>query len=162
MKVLNVIYNIIATVIVLVFAFTVGLKITDTKVFAVATPSMEDELSEGDMVFVRETDTFLEGDIITAKLSNGSLFTHRIYNVDEENRLVYTMGDSNPQPDPLPTSFDDVVGKVIFSVPMLGNLSLKFNATNIILVLAGVLVALTVIRFIVFRIKAKEEEAVYF
>lgn len=160
MKIINVIYNIIATVIVLVFVFTVGLKITDTKVFAVATPSMEDELYEGDMVFVRETDTFLEGDIITARLSNGGQFTHRVYSVDEENRLVYTMGDNNPQPDPQPTSFDDVVGKVVFSVPQLGNLSLKFNATNIILLLAGILVALTVIRFVVFRIKSKEEEAV--
>lgn len=160
MKVLNVVYNIVATVIVLVFVFTVGLKVTDTKAFAVATPSMEDELFEGDMVFVREVGEYLEGDIITAKLSNGSLFTHRVYNVDEGNRLVYTIGDNNPQPDPQPTSFDDIVGKVVFSVPMLGNLSLKFNATNIMLVLAGVLVALTIVRFIVFRIKTKEEEAV--
>lgn len=160
MKIINVIYNIIAAVIVLVFVFTLGLKATDTKVFAVATPSMEDELSEGDMVFVRQTDEILEGDIITAKLSGGGQFTHRVYRVDEEKRLVYTMGDSNPQPDPQPTTFDDIIGKVIFSVPGLGNLSLKFNATNIILVLAGVLVALTVIRFIIFRIKTKEEEAV--
>ena len=80
--------------------------------------------------------------------------------MDNENGLVYTMGDNNPQPDPQPTSFDNIVGKVIFSVPSLGNLSLNFNATNIILVLAGVLIALTVIRFIVFRIKTKEEEAI--
>lgn len=160
MKIINVVYNVIATVIVLVFVFTVGLKLTDTKAYAVATPSMEDELFEGDMVFVRETDKYLEGDIITAKLSNGSLFTHRVYRVDEENRLIYTMGDNNPKPDPQPTSFDDVVGKVVFSVPQLGNLSLKFNATNVILVLAGALVLLMAARFIVFRIKSKEEEAI--
>ncbi len=161
MKIINVIYNVVATVIVLCFVFTVGLKITDTKAYAVATPSMEDELFEGDMVFVRAAEEYVPGDIVTAKLPSGSTFTHRISSVDSENGLVYTQGDNNPQPDPQPTAFEDIIGKVVFSVPTLGNLSLKFNATNIILVLAGVLVLLTVIRFVLSYIKKpKEEEAI--
>ncbi len=160
MKVLNVIYNIIAIAIVLVFVFTVGLKITDTKTFAVATPSMEDELHEGDMVFVREAGEYVEGDIITAQLSSGGTFTHRITMVDNENKLVYTRGDNNPQPDPLPTSLDDIVGKVVLSVPLLGLLSLNFSPTAVILVLAGVLLVLMLIRFVVYKSKQKENKAV--
>lgn len=160
MKVLNVIYNIIAIAIVLVFCFTVGLKITDTKTFAVATPSMEDELSEGDMVFVREAGEYAQGDIITAKLPSGGTFTHRIITVDNENELVYTMGDNNPQPDPQPTKLDSIVGKVVFSVPLLGLLSLKFSPTAVVMVLAGVLLVLMLIRFIVYKLKQKENKAV--
>ena len=157
MKIFNVFYNIVSIVIVAVFVFTLGLKITDTKVYAVATPSMQDELYEGDMVFVREAGEYLSGDIITAKLPSGGTFTHRILSVDNENKLVYTMGDNNPQPDPLPTAFDDIVGKVVFSVPMLGNLALNFESVTVMVVLAVILVALMAIRFIVFRFKNKKE-----
>lgn len=160
MKILNILYNTVAIIIVLIFVFTVGLKITDTKTFAVATPSMEDELFEGDMVFVREAEDYVEGDIITAQLPSGGTFTHRITTVDNENRLVYTCGDNNPQPDPLPTEFDDIIGKVIFSVPLLGLLSLNFSPTAIISVLAGVLLALMLIRFIVYKFKQKGNKAV--
>lgn len=160
MKIFNVLYNIVAIIIVLVFVFTVGLKITDTKTFAVATPSMEDELHEGDMVFVRDAEEYLEGDIITAKLSSGGTFTHRIDYIDYENNLVYTKGDSNPQPDPLPTEFEDIIGKVIFSVPALGLISLNFDSTAVVLVLAAVLVAIMLVRFVVYKFKQKGEKTV--
>lgn len=160
MKIFNVLYNTVAIIIVLVFVFTLGLKITDTKTFAVATPSMEDELHEGDMVFVREAGEYAEGDIITAKLSSGGTFTHRIDYIDYEKKLIYTKGDSNPQPDPLPTEFDDIIGKVIFSVPALGLLSLNFNSTAVVMVLAAVLLAIMLIRFTVYKFKQKGEKSV--
>lgn len=160
MKILNILYNTVAIIIVLVFAFTVGLKVTDTKTFAVATPSMEDELYEGDMVFVREAGEYAEGDIITAKLTSGSTFTHRIDYIDYENELVYTKGDSNPQPDPLPTAFEDIVGKVVFSVPVLGLLSLKFDSTAAVIILAALLLAIMLVRFFVYKFKQRGEKSV--
>lgn len=159
MKIFNVLYNIVAIIIVLVFAFTVGLKITDTKTFAVASPSMEDELHEGDMVFVRKAGEYAEGDIITARLPSGGMFTHRIDYIDYENNLVYTTGDNNPQPDPLPTALDDIIGKVVFSVPALGFISLNFNSTAVITVLAAVLIAIMLVRFVVYKFKQKGERS---
>lgn len=160
MKILNVLYNTVAIIIVLVFAFTLGLKVTETKTYAVATPSMEDELHEGDMVFVREAVEYAIGDIITAKLSSGGTFTHRIDDIDYDNKLVYTKGDSNPQPDPLPTEFDDIIGKVVFSVPALGLLSLNFNSTAAVTVLAAVLILIMLVRFAVYKFKQKGEKSV--
>ena len=157
MKIFNVFYNIVSIVIVAVFVLTLGLKVTDTKIYAVATQSMQDELFEGDMVFVRAAEEYLSGDVITAKLPSGGTFTHRILSVDSEKQLVYTMGDNNPQPDPLPTAFDDIVGKVVFSVPALGNLALNFEPVTVMAVLAVVLVILMAIRFIIFRLKNKKE-----
>ena len=157
MKFLNVVYNVVAILIVLFCVFTAGVRISDTEIYAVATSSMENELSEGDMVFVRKAEEYLTGDIITAKLPSGGTFTHRIAMVDEENRLVYTQGDNNPQLDPLPTSFDDIVGKVLFSIPALGMLAMNFEPVTVMAVLAVVLVALMAIRYIVFRIKNKKE-----
>lgn len=161
MKILNVFYNIVSIIVSAVFIFTLAVKFTGTQVYAVATASMEDELYEGDMVFVRTADEYLEGDIITAKLSSGGTFTHRVIIVDSENRLVYTQGDNNPKPDPKPTEFDDILGKVVFSVPLLGDLSLNFDSLSVTIVLALVLVVLVAVRYLLFRFKkTKEDEAI--
>ncbi len=155
MKVFNVIYNIVAIAITLAFLFTLGIIATDTDVYSVGTPSMEDEIPEGSIVFVRGADSYVEGDIINAKLPSGGTFTHRIIGVDSERQLVYTKGDANPSADPLPTSVADINGKVLFGVPYLGMLSLNFNSTAVIFVLAAVLFVLIVIRFIITK-KPKE------
>ena len=156
MKIFNVIYNIIAISITLIFLFTVGVMVTDTSVYAVATPSMAEEIPEGSLVFVRSEAEYFADDIITAKLSNGNTFTHRIIAVDNQTGLVYTKGDSNPSPDPLPTPVADIIGKVVLSVPYLGLLALNFNSRTIIFVLAAVLVLLMLVRFILFKKSSKE------
>ena len=158
MKIFNVVYNIVAITITLAFVFTAGVMATGTKVFAVATPSMETEIPEGSLVFVRKADEYKEGDVITAKLlgDNDNTFTHRIITVDTENGLVYTKGDNNLSSDRLPTDMSDIIGKVVFSVPYLGLLALNFNSTTVILVLAAVLVVLMLIRFIIYKKSEKE------
>ena len=161
MKVFNVIYNIFAVIVVLCFVFTAAVKFSGTEIYAVATTSMEDELHEGDMVFVRAAQEYLAGDVITARLPSGGTFTHRINLVDTENGLVYTQGDNNPQQDPLPTAFEDIIGKVVFSVPLLGNLALKFTPINVMIVLAVAMAVLILVRFLLFYFKKpKEDEAI--
>lgn len=148
MKIFNVVYNTVAIAVTLVFLFTVGVMATGTDIYAVGTPSMETEIPEGSIVFVRESDSYGQGDIINADLPSSGTFTHRIIEVDEERNLVYTKGDANPSADPLPTPTEKINGKVLFSVPYLGMLSLNFNSTAVIVVLAAVLLVLIILRFI--------------
>lgn len=155
MKIFNVFYNIVAITVTLVFVFTVGVMATGTDIYAVATPSMADEIPEGSLVFVRPAESYGEGDIINAPLPSGGTFTHRIIELDSERQFVYTKGDSNPSADPLPTSVSNINGKVFFSIPYLGMLSLDFNSTVIIFVLAAVLLVLIAVRFIITK-KQKE------
>ena len=159
MKIFNIIYNVVAITITLVFLFTVGVMATGTHVFAVATPSMETQIPEGSLVFVRQAQEYSERDVITARLSNGNTFTHRIISVDRENQLVYTKGDANPSPDRLPTSFSDIIGKVIFTLPYLGLLSLNLNSNTVVFVLAAVLIVLMIIRFALHKKSSKEVNA---
>ncbi len=156
MKIFNVIYNIVAITITLVFLLTVGVMVTDTKVFAVATPSMETEIPEGSLVFVRESQEYNERDVITARLSNGNTFTHRIVAVDGEKQLVYTKGDANESPDRLPTPFADIIGKGVFTLPFAGLLALNVNSNTVVLILAAVLVLLMIIRFALYKKSSKE------
>ena len=156
MKIFNVIYNIVAITITLVFLLTVGVMVTDTKVFAVATPSMETEIPEGSLVFVREAQEYNERDVITARLSNGNTFTHRIVSVDSENGFVYTKGDANATQDRLPTAFSDIIGKVVFTLPFAGLLALNVNSNTVVLILAAVLIVLMIIRFVLHKKSSKE------
>lgn len=155
MKIFNVIYNIVAITITIVFLFTLGVMVSGTKIYAVATPSMETEIPKGSLVFVHKADSYAEGDVINANLPNGNTFTHRIIGIDSERKVVYTKGDSNPSADPLPTSIKDINGKVALSVPYIGMLSLNLNSTTLIFILAAVLFVLIVIRFIITK-KPKE------
>lgn len=149
MKIFNVIYNIIAITVILAFLFTVGVMATGMSVYAVATPSMAEEIPEGSLVFVRKAKSYSEGDVINAVFPSGGTFTHRIIELDSERQLVYTKGDSNQSVDPLPTPVKNINGKVVFSVPYLGLLSLNFNSTTVIFVLAAVLLVLVVVRLII-------------
>ena len=161
MKIFNIIYNIVAIIIILAFLFTMGVMVSGTKIYAVATPSMESEIPEGSLVFVHKADEYKEGDVITAKLlgDKGNTFTHRIISVDTENGLVYTKGDNNLAPDRLPTPESDILGKVVFSIPCLGLLALNFNNNTLIIILASALVALMLVRFVLYKISEKKEVA---
>lgn len=155
MKIFNVVYNIVAITITLVFLLTLGVMVTGTDIYAVATPSMEDEIPEGSLIFVHKAEEYAEGDVINATLSNGNTFTHRIIGFDSDRQLVYTKGDSNPTADPLPTPIGAINGKVVMSIPYLGMLSLNFSSTAVVFVLAAVLLVLIVVRLIITR-KSKE------
>lgn len=154
-KIFNIIYNFFAIVIVLFFLFTSAVAVSGTKVYAVATGSMEPEISKGSVVFVRPQPAYQEGDVITAFLTGEQTFTHRI--VETNGEQVYTKGDANLTIDPIPTPKSRIVGKVLFHLPLLGFLSLHFNVSGILIVFSAVLVLLTVLRFILVK-KQKHTE----
>lgn len=159
MKFSNIAFNAVAIIITAFFVFTAALAVSGSSVYAVATESMLPELKYGDAVIVRPCDGYAVGDIVTAYLESGGTFTHRIVRLDADGFI--TKGDNNPVEDPKPLPGDRVIGKVIFSLPYIGRLSLGssgFNGRAAALVLAGLLIAWELIRFIVFKIKEAHKE----
>ena len=85
---------------------------------------MAPAISVGSMIYTAQTEpsTLEAGNIIVYKggESDGSPVTSRVV----ENRLadgeVITKGDANPQNDPSPVKYTDILGKKVLSVPMLG------------------------------------------
>ena len=45
---------------------------------------------------------------------------HRVIQIDSVNHLFYTKGDNNPQKDENPVPFENLIGKVKFSIPYIG------------------------------------------
>lgn len=89
---------------------------------AVLTGSMEPELPVGSLLIIRpaEYEEIKVGDDITfVRDKNLTLVTHRVIQKDDETKRITTQGIANNAPDK-PTSYENVVGKVVFHIPVVG------------------------------------------
>lgn len=97
---------------------------------SVATGSMDPEIKIGDVVIVSKNDKDISvGDIIQFK-RNGKTVIHRIISEQKqtENTVYITKGDANNTADDGYVTEDDIVGKVIYSVPKIGYLTLWLHS----------------------------------
>ena len=152
-KVRNVLFNFLAIITVIAVGVVGFNLITGTKCYAVTSDSMADRLVRGDAVFSKPVsfDELKAGDIITVKVGNAGYFTHRIVDIDKKARKVTTRGDANAVDDPMPAEENRIVGRMLFSVPFLGYLSIAFagmsgyKALIILVIIAAVLISATAI-----------------
>lgn len=103
--------------------------------YAVLTDSMSPTLNRGDVVFVKQTDfnSLNEGDIVTVQFADGSgFFTHKIVSIDYVAGAIRTKGDANESEDPQPSMSEQIVGKMWYSIPLLGYLSIALNEMDLV------------------------------
>ena len=93
---------------------------------AILTYSMEPIFTRGDAVIVEKLDDeeknkLKKGDIIQYQLDK-TVVVHRIIKVKkEDNKKVYILkGDNNNAKDPKPVYMEQIMGKVLFSIPKVG------------------------------------------
>ncbi len=111
---------------VLCAVFLMGSRLLGYQVFNVISGSMEPNYSVGDLIYVKKVDvnTIHEGDVITFILNQDLVVaTHRVVEVDAENKHFYTKGDANDTIDAAPVHFNNVIGVPHFAIPMLGYVS---------------------------------------
>lgn len=129
--------------ITMVAILLVGVRIAGLEMLSVETGSMSPVYPENTLVFVKKVDpaTIKVKDVITYVLnSDGVLVTHRVEEIDTQNRQFYTKGDANNSRDPKPVLWDNTVGKVVLGIPKLGGpirlLNNKESRPKVIAVLA--------------------------
>lgn len=96
--------------------------------YTIISPSMEPNINVYDVVVTVKTDptNIKEGDVITfistSTLGEGLTITHRVKSVIKTDGDIKfrTQGDNNPIPDSALASSSNVLGKVVFKIPMLG------------------------------------------
>lgn len=112
---------IIASILVVFSSFGIG----GLQIFTVKTDSMKPAFRVGSMVVVRKQQDYKVGDIITFRVPDSKdTTTHRIFEVNSnESEKVYKVkGDANPSPDSEPVLHSNTVGRVLFSIPLIGYL----------------------------------------
>lgn len=125
-KIWSVVSTVLVVLIVLCAVFLMGSRLLGFRVFTVISGSMEPEYSVGDLIYVKSVDveTIKVDDPITFVLNeNLVVATHRVIDIDKENKCFYTKGDANDIPDAAPVHFNNVIGVPKFSIPLLGYVS---------------------------------------
>lgn len=99
------------------------------KFYTVQSGSMEPFIHTGSIVISKPYDSYQKGDIITFKAEKDITVknpkyttTHRIFEIETKDgkEQYITKGDANNSPDMVPTGKDLVLGKTVFSIPLLG------------------------------------------
>ena len=92
------------------------------KIMVVLSGSMEPKIGLGSVVLVKPFPSYQVDDIVTYSNPNDAAksTTHRIVKI--ENNSYITQGDKNKSPDSSPVSPDDIIGKVLLTLPLLGHL----------------------------------------
>ncbi len=116
------------------------------EVYTVVSGSMEPEIPVGSLICIEgaEPTEIAEGEVIAfySSVDAGAVITHRVV----ENRVIsgefITKGDANEKEDMLPVPYENVIGRAVFTVPVLGALLEKAasptgKAAAACLVLAG-------------------------
>ena len=87
--------------------------------------SMEPTIMTGDIVIVHDSGRYFDKDVITfLEKESRRVVTHRISKTTQENgtTMFETKGDANRSLDQDLVPLEDVIGRVIFTVPKLGYL----------------------------------------
>lgn len=116
------------------------------RVNAVISGSMEPNIRTGSVVYISEApfEEIREGDVITFRLKESNVqVTHRVVGRNDKKRFFMTKGDANEQPDGPVTPYENVQGKVRFSIPYLGRLAVFLMEDRGKLALGGLLILLT-------------------
>ena len=115
---------------VLLAFFITGIRIFGLQVYGVLTGSMEPTYPTGSLIYVKRVDQseLRVNDVITFSISPNVIATHRIVELvpDENNPSIIryrTKGDANNNVDASLVSANNIIGKVQFAVPKLGNLA---------------------------------------
>lgn len=152
------IFDIFATVImalVIVFAFLLaGVRIFGLTPYTVLSGSMEPSYHVGSLIYVRQIDPdeLRVGDPVTYMIEGGTVVTHRIVEVitddnDPTSLSFRTKGDNNDTPDGDPISANNVIGKPVFTVPLIGYVAVFVQNPPGSYFVIGILAALLILAF---------------
>lgn len=101
-----------------------GVRLINITPYVVLSGSMEPVYPVGSMIYIKaaEPEEVEAGEVITFSVDGGLIATHRVIEINEQERCFITKGDANDVAD-APVPFDRMIGKALFCIPRLGRLS---------------------------------------
>lgn len=114
----------IVTFVVLFAMLLVGVKLFGIQVYTVLSGSMEPTYKVGSLIYVIDIDVsdLKEKDVITFKISENVIATHRIVEIVDQSdgKKFRTRGDANDFVDEGLVDDKNIIGKPVFTIPYLG------------------------------------------
>lgn len=168
-KIWNGISTAVVVLVVVLALLLAGARLIGLQVYTVLSGSMEPNYHVGAIIYVKDVEpkTLQVGDAISFMISENTVATHRIIEVipDENDPNVVrfrTKGDNNDIADTNPVHCNNVLGKVVGTVPLLGYVSDFVQnppGTYITLAAAMVMVLVVFLPDIIRSARALKEES---
>lgn len=115
----KILYGSIFSFFVALFSAFIIFRISGYRHYVPISSSMHPKIPKYSLVYIKQTDTVEDlkiGDIIAYQGTEKPVL-HRIIEIDGE--IIQTQGDANDTPD-APIKFNQVIGKMVFSIPYIG------------------------------------------
>lgn len=125
MGIVRKLHTVLTVIMIIIIVFFGGVffvpNLLGYKPYNVLTGSMEPTYPVGSLIYVKKVpaETLKNGDVVTIT-NGGTPITHRIVEIDSEQKVVYTQGDANQSADGA-TPFEQIIGKAAkIHFPVLG------------------------------------------
>lgn len=123
----GIVMNVFLAVIVILAVALLGARLVGYQTYTVLSGSMDPTYSTGSIIYVKELapEELEVNDPISFTISENTVVTHRIIEVlpdEDHSETIYfrTKGDANKSADGELVRSENVLGKVVFSIPLLG------------------------------------------
>ena len=154
-------YLLISAVVILAILLG-GVRLFGLTPYTVLSGSMEPAYHVGSVIYVTDADPAdLEvGDAATYSMSTGTLVTHRIVEItDEEGELTFVLkGDANKNSEGEIVPASAVVGKPLFTIPYLGYVSEFVTHPTGLIMLAVICIAVFILSYTADNLLKEKDE----
>lgn len=154
-RVAGVVSTVFVVLVVGLAVLMLGVRVVGLQPYAVLSGSMEPQIPVGALLYVKPcgADDVAVGDVITFVLNEDLMTaTHRVVAIDAEAGTFTTKGDANETEDGAPVSFQNLIGKPLFAIPLVGYLSAFLSTWTGKIVGIGTVLLLLLILFLPERI----------
>ena len=123
-KILSAVGTILIILVILLCSLMVLPGILGYHTYHVLSGSMEPKMPVGSLIYVQESapEDVEKEDIIAfySSLEDSGIITHRVVENNIVSGTFETKGDANEKADPMSVSYDNYIGKVVFTIPWMG------------------------------------------
>ena len=158
-KICKILMNIIIVVLIILVGILFVPRFFGYQNFAVISGSMEPNMPVGSIVYAHPEDfeNIKVNGVISYRVNEETMVTHRVVEVNEEDKSFITKGDANDVNDANPISYENVVGVVKMCIPLLGYITMYIKTPLGIGVLCGILFIILLLNFLPDLLKKDEE-----
>ena len=150
MKIYKAVVWLVVALAILLVVLLAGVRLFGLTPYTVLSGSMEPAYKVGSVIYVTKVDpsTLKVKDPITFVL-DGTTVTHRIIEIEDKGGLrFYTRGDANNTPDGGFVTPEEVIGKPVFHIPLLGYISYYVQHPPGLYIVVGAVLVLVILSFL--------------
>ena len=162
-RIFDIIFTAVMVVVITLAVLLAGVRLFGLTPYTVISGSMEPKYPVGSLIYVKKVGIkdLKVDDVITYVIDGGTVVTHRIIEIipDEDNPTVVryrTKGDANKDADGEPVHINNVLGKAVFNIPLLGYVTYYIQNPPGSYIATGALMVLVLLSFLPGLLKPDE------